>query len=56
MTDIDFSRMRVLVVEGDRAARDRIVAILEGVGIRQRVCPMVCVSVPRALRFAASAR
>ena len=35
MTDIDFSRMRVLVVEGDRAARDRIVAVLEGVGIRQ---------------------
>ncbi len=35
MTGIDFSRMRVLVVEGDRNARDRIVAILEGVGIRQ---------------------
>lgn len=35
MKEIDFGRMRALVVEDDRTTRDLVVSILEGVGIGQ---------------------
>ncbi|MEQ8394473.1 response regulator [Thalassobaculum sp.] len=35
MKDIDFSRIKALVVEDDRMSRDLVVSILESVGIQQ---------------------
>ena len=35
MVDMDLGKIRTLLVEDDRATRDLLVAILEGVGIKQ---------------------